>query len=119
MSNVMVDMKSMEPIKPKTDSIMMSMKKTELIEYIRILEQNYNDAISLSDQQARDIARLKVDTGGISDREIVALKAVMRGCENNTKIRTSTYVSNRGLKISIERAIAVVRMLIARLEGGV
>lgn len=42
-------------IKPKADSTLLNMKKSDLIEYIRTLEHNYNVAVSFNEQQARNI----------------------------------------------------------------
>ena len=40
--------------KPKADSTLRNMKKSELIEYIRMLEYNFNVSESFLDQQARN-----------------------------------------------------------------
>ena len=42
-------------IKPKADSTLLNMKKVDLIEYVRMLEHNYNVAVSFNEQQARNI----------------------------------------------------------------
>ena len=42
-------------IKPKADSTLLNMKKSDLIEYVRTLEHNYNVAVSFNEQQARNI----------------------------------------------------------------
>lgn len=44
--------------KPKADSTLRNMKKDELIEYIRILEYNFNVAESFLDQQAKNFEAL-------------------------------------------------------------
>lgn len=45
-------------VKPKADSTLRNMKKTELIHYIRILEHNCNVANSFLDQQAKNFGIL-------------------------------------------------------------
>lgn len=40
--------------KPKADSTLRNMKKDELIEYIRMLEYNFNVSESFLDQQAKN-----------------------------------------------------------------
>ena len=45
-------------IKPKADSTLHNMKKSELIEYIRCLENNYNTAIWFNENQAKYIESL-------------------------------------------------------------
>lgn len=45
-------------IKPKAESTLYSMKKSELIEYIRCLENNYNTAVWFNENQARYIESL-------------------------------------------------------------
>lgn len=44
--------------KPKADSTLRNMRKDDLIEYIRILEHNYNVAQSLLDQQAKNFLEM-------------------------------------------------------------
>ena len=41
-------------ITPKATSTLRSMKKDDLIEYIRTLENNYNTAVSFNNQQAEN-----------------------------------------------------------------
>lgn len=58
---VVVDMSTlMTQIKPKADSTLYNMKKSELIEYIRCLEHNYNVAVSFNENQARYIESLNL-----------------------------------------------------------
>lgn len=45
-------------IKPKADSTLLNMRKADLIEYIRTLENNYNVAVSFNENQARYIESL-------------------------------------------------------------
>lgn len=45
-------------IKPKADSTLLNMKKAELVEYIRVLEHNYNAAVWFNENQAKNIERL-------------------------------------------------------------
>ena len=45
-------------IKPKADSTLYNMRKTDLIEYIRTLEHNYNVAVSFNENQAKYIESL-------------------------------------------------------------
>lgn len=45
-------------IKPKADSTLRNMRKDELIEYIRCLENNYNVAVSFNENQAKYIESL-------------------------------------------------------------
>ena len=45
-------------IKPKADTTLYNMKKGELIEYIRCLENNYNAAVWFNENQARYIESL-------------------------------------------------------------
>lgn len=53
---VLVDMNLLfTPVKPKADSTLNNMKKSELIEYIRTLEHNHNVAVAFNEQQARNI----------------------------------------------------------------
>ena len=47
-------------IKPKADSTLRNMRKDDLIEYIRCLENNYNTAVSFNENQARYIESLDV-----------------------------------------------------------
>ena len=44
--------------KPKADSTLRNMKKSELIEYIRMLEYNFNVSESFLDQQAKNFEML-------------------------------------------------------------
>lgn len=46
-------------VKPRSDSTLRNMKKSELIAYIRILEHNCNVANSFLDQQAKNFEFLK------------------------------------------------------------
>lgn len=48
-------------IKPKADSTLNNMRKADLIEYIRCLENNYNTAVWFNENQARYIERLGLD----------------------------------------------------------
>lgn len=48
-------------IKPKADSTLNNMRKADLIEYIRCLENNYNAAVWFNENQARYIERLGLD----------------------------------------------------------
>lgn len=50
-------------IKPKADSTLYNMKKSELIEYIRCLENNYNAAVWFNENQARYIESLGLERG--------------------------------------------------------
>ena len=45
-------------IKPKADSTLRNMRKEDLIEYIRCLENNYNVAVSFNNQQAKNSEKL-------------------------------------------------------------
>lgn len=45
-------------IKTKADSTLRNMRKDDLIEYIRCLENNYNVAVSFNNQQAKNIELL-------------------------------------------------------------
>lgn len=45
-------------IKPKADSTLRNMRKEDLIEYIRCLENNYNVAVSFNNQQAKNCEKL-------------------------------------------------------------
>ena len=47
-------------IKPKADNTLRNMRKDDLIEYIRCLENNYNVAVSFNNQQAKNIESLDV-----------------------------------------------------------
>ena len=47
-------------IKPKADSTLYNMRKTDLIEYIRCLEHNYNVAVSFNENQAKYIESLGI-----------------------------------------------------------
>ena len=47
-------------IKPKADSTLRNMRKDDLIEYIRCLENNYNVAVSFNESQANYIESLDV-----------------------------------------------------------
>jgi hypothetical protein len=47
-------------IKPKADSTLLNMRKADLIEYIRCLENNYNVAVSFNENQAKYIESLDV-----------------------------------------------------------
>lgn len=54
-------------IKPKADSTLHNMKKSELIEYIRCLENNYNTAVWFNENQARYIESLGLKDGDGND----------------------------------------------------
>lgn len=61
----MIDVSTMKTaIKPKADSTLQSMRKRELIEYIRCLEHNYNAAVWFNENQARYIEQLMAKQGG-------------------------------------------------------
>ena len=47
-------------IKPKADSTLNNMKKADLIDYIRCLENNYNTAVWFNENQARYVESLKL-----------------------------------------------------------
>lgn len=47
-------------IKPKADSTLRNMRKDDLIEYIRCLENNYNVAVSFNENQAKYIESLGI-----------------------------------------------------------
>lgn len=47
-------------IKPKADSTLRNMRKDDLIEYIRCLENNYNVAVSFNNQQVKNIESLGI-----------------------------------------------------------
>lgn len=47
-------------IKPKADSTLRNMRKDDLIEYIRCLENNYNVAVTFNENQAKYIESLDV-----------------------------------------------------------
>ena len=47
-------------IKPKADSTLRNMRKTDLIEYIRCLEHNYDVAVSFNENQAKYIESLNI-----------------------------------------------------------
>lgn len=49
-------------IKPKADSTLHNMRKADLIEYIRCLENNYNTAVWFNENQARYVESLKLPT---------------------------------------------------------
>ena len=44
--------------KTYSDSTLKSWRKAELIKYIRMLEQNYDDAIFFNEQQARNVENM-------------------------------------------------------------
>lgn len=44
--------------KPYADSTLNNMKKSKLIEYVRMLEHNYNVAVSFNHQQAKNIEKM-------------------------------------------------------------
>lgn len=44
--------------KPYADSTLNNMKKSELIEYVRMLEYNYNVAVSFNHQQAKNVKKM-------------------------------------------------------------
>lgn len=48
-------------IKPKADSTLHNMRKSELIEYIRCLEHNYNVAVSFNENQVKYIESLHLN----------------------------------------------------------
>lgn len=48
-------------IKPKTTSALKAMTKAELIEYIRMIENNYNVAVDFNERQARNIEQMMKD----------------------------------------------------------
>lgn len=47
--------------KPKADSTLRNMRKAELIEYIRMLEYNFNVSESFLDQQAKNFEALMAE----------------------------------------------------------
>ena len=44
--------------KTYSDSTLKSWRKAELIKYIRMLEQNYDDAIFFNEQQAKNVEKM-------------------------------------------------------------
>lgn len=70
----------MNNLKTKASSTLNGMKKSELIEYIRILEHNYNVAVSFNEQQAKNLAVLQ-----ISDGDCVSRKTLMAAFEKLSK----------------------------------
>lgn len=48
-------------IKPKADSTLRNMRKEDLIEYIRCLENNYNVAVSFNNQQEKNIDTMLIN----------------------------------------------------------
>lgn len=59
-----------KPIKPLADSTLYNMKKTELIEYIRVLEHNYNAAVWFNENQAKYIERMYPNCGAKMDGDV-------------------------------------------------
>ena len=49
--------------KTYSDATLKAMRKSELIEYIRILEKNYDDAVFFNEQQARNVEKMLKDRG--------------------------------------------------------
>lgn len=61
---MIVDVATMKKaIKPKADSTLRNMRKDDLIEYIRCLENNYNTAVWFNENQARYIESLGLKDG--------------------------------------------------------
>ena len=77
-------------IKPKADSTLYNMRKADLIEYIRCLENNYNVAVSFNENQARYIESLGI-------KEVVRCKDCKHyikdtmWCKVNSNPRSETY----------------------------
>lgn len=46
--------------KPKADSTLRNMRKADLIDYIRVLENNHNAAVTFNENQARYIESLRL-----------------------------------------------------------
>ena len=64
-NKVVVDMeKCLRPIKQKAYSTMCNMRKQDLIDYIRELENNYNVAIAFNEQQAQNFEMLLKEQEG-------------------------------------------------------
>lgn len=56
MSKVLVDLSTvMKPQKPYADSTLQNMKKSELINYVRVLEKNHDTAVAALNQQAENV----------------------------------------------------------------
>lgn len=56
---MLIDMSTLKThIKPRADTTLRNMKKSQLIEYIRDLEHNYNAAVEFNENQAQYIERL-------------------------------------------------------------
>ena len=51
--------------KPYADSTLNNMKKSELIEYVRTLEYNYNVAVSFNEQQAKNFETMVKQKQGV------------------------------------------------------
>ena len=87
-------------IKPKADSTLNNMRKADLIEYIRCLENNYNAAVWFNENQARYIEQLgfPIDPESLrpkwisvedrlpEDGELVLVLASGKPCENITLV---------------------------------
>lgn len=71
-------------IKPKADSTLLNMRKTDLIEYIRTLEHNYNVAVSFNENQAKYIEQLQTT-------------AFVAGCNWGYGVDLSEHVSEQEL----------------------
>ena len=55
-SRILIDLNTvMKPQKPYADSTLNNMKKSELIEYIRVLEYNYDVAVASLNQQYENV----------------------------------------------------------------
>lgn len=46
-----------------SDATLKTMRKSELISYIRMLEKNYDDAVFFNEQQARNIEKMMRERG--------------------------------------------------------
>lgn len=85
-------------IKPKADSTLRNMRKEDLIEYIRCLENNYNVAVSFNENQAKCIEALdavKVVHGrwiAVPSSDMMTGKAFK--CSECNKMRYGSFMPN-------------------------
>lgn len=88
-------------INPKADSTLRNMRKDDLIEYIRCLENNYNVAVSFNENQAKYIESLDVSP-------VVHGRWIWKGgcfhCSNckTSNDHTPAYCEGCGAKMDLE-----------------
>lgn len=94
---------------PKSNATLKAMTKAELIEYIRILEHDYNVAVDFNERQARNIEQMMKDGRLIEVKHgrwihkdnFIGKYLMCSECSHVTG-RKSNYCSNCGAKMKLK-----------------